>query len=108
MALSAEVRFSWTPSVDPDVIKQSIQVVNLDKDEVILADDLAPNIRSIKFWVPEQTQIQVNLVAHTYKAESDPLVFEFSLDDLEMPAPEAPVNARIEVLRVTSDGTENL
>ena len=108
MALSAEVRFSWTPSETPGIVKQTIQVVNTDADEVIFFDDVAPEIRSIKFWVPEQTNIQVNVTAHTYKAESDPLVFEFNLDDLELPRPIAPGTPAVEVLRVVSDGTENL
>ncbi len=91
----AIVKFTWTPSVSPDVLKQ---VLNVNVDGVDDVSEFTPFVNEHTVDINEAATVHAELHAHDGTNDSDPVVLDFSIGDLT--APLSPTGFAFEIVDV--------
>ncbi len=91
----ARVKFTWTPSVSPDVIKQ---VLNVNVDGVDNINELTAFLNEFTVDVTEEANVHAELYAHDGTNNSDAVVLDFAIGDLT--APLAPTGFSFEIVDI--------
>lgn len=92
------VRFTWTLSASDDVVKQSLVVVDRVSGEVLVGEDLLPDVTEFEVVLQEKQALRAELRAHDETQASDPAVLEFGIPDVTKPLP--PTNFAWELVEV--------